>query len=503
MGITNVYMELQKLFIDNKEDLPINEIVTFINQNNLFSNELVSLSTMRLISSIVYCYPALFDQTVHILSLIDKISINLFFISNLISNKGIMNRSLVIYVLLCLSNHIVFGDIKVELNYENLIFINPIYMSKFPNCPRLTNICDFNMIAKMSNEEKIKIRNKLHSSHPIVQSIIDDNVDLLNELISTSNFDVNDKIPKSIFEIHSILESAQPIQYAALLGSINCFKYLLHKTSSIDYKKLMEFGIAGGNSEIIHIIENYVDVFNQELLNLAILYMRNDLIEYILNNYDLKINCESYFLCIYASNYEALLLLQEFEKYDENKIGINSIKEFISYNCFMCLILSIIGFDYIKSLEIDIVKSSYQGRRFDVLNYINEHKLIDDDSKYILEPYSMVLSHNEEQVINDFQSFKENAMFHSYFEYYFDDYYDYYYLWYGDYDDEWGYRWPGIDDGNGIDNYERTHKKRFTRNKCNRSTVNKKYNKINCSQRLKKKCLKKNMNLDIKEYFDN
>ena len=320
----------------------------------------------------------------------------------------------------------------------------------------------------------IKIRNKLHSSHPIVQPIIDDNIDLLNELISTSNFDVYDKIPKSIFEIHSILASAQPIQYAAFLGSINCFKYLLHKTSSIDYEKLMKFGIAGGNSEIIHIIENYIDVFNQELLNLAISYMRNDLIEYILNNYDLKINCESYFHCIYASNYEALLLLQEFEKYDEtneNKAGINSIEEFISYNYFISLILRIIGFDSPKSIEMDILKSSYQLKRFDVLNYIIEHKLIDDDSKYILEPYLLVLNHNEEQVIKDFQSFKENAMDYSYYDFYYYEFYYYFYdddddfYWDGDYDDELGCRWPGIDDGNGIGNYERTHKKRFTRNK--------------------------------------
>ena len=46
--------------------------------------------------------------------------------------------------------------------------------------------------------------------------------------------------------------------------------------------------------------------FNQKLLNLAILYMRNDVVQYLLNSYEVTINCDYYINCIYSSNYEAI-----------------------------------------------------------------------------------------------------------------------------------------------------------------------------------------------------
>lgn len=87
MESINVYMELQKLFIDNEDDLPIDEIVKFINENKIFSNKMKSLQTMRLIASIVYSYPALLDQTIQILYSIKKIDIDLDLYTQGTTNK--------------------------------------------------------------------------------------------------------------------------------------------------------------------------------------------------------------------------------------------------------------------------------------------------------------------------------------------------------------------------------------------------------------------------------
>ena len=118
---------------------------------------------------------------------------------------------MVIYILLLSSNHIQVSFMNAQLTLRQMTIINPIYTSKFPNNPKLVEIDDFKYIVNLSDDEKIKIRNKMHSCNPIVQSIIDDDINRLIQLLSKSQFNIDGKIPKSIFEIHDILNNALPI----------------------------------------------------------------------------------------------------------------------------------------------------------------------------------------------------------------------------------------------------------------------------------------------------
>lgn len=53
---------------------------------------------------------------------------------------------------------------------------------------------------------------------------------------------------------------------------------------------------------------------NQNLLYMAILFMNNDLIEYILSSCNVIIDAESYIKCIYSSNYDAFIILKESDR---------------------------------------------------------------------------------------------------------------------------------------------------------------------------------------------
>lgn len=252
----------------------------------------------------------------------------------------------------------------------------------------------------------------------------------------------------------------------------------------------MKYAIIGGNSEIIHIVEDLCESsdfdyeFNQKLINLAILYMRNDIVEYLLNNYEITINCDCYINCIYASNYEALNIFQE---YQDNKSGINSIAEFHNYVKFMISIFDIIEAEFFKSLINDIRRSAYNGEKFDVLEFIIKHKLIDDDCKEVLEPLSIVLNYNNEQVINDFHKFIHDH------EYKFFEYDDYDYIFEDYYDNSWHDFW---DDNRDKNNFEKKYMYRSNKKKSNKYSIDKYCNKDN-----KKKFMKKNVKLYIKESF--
>lgn len=84
--------------------------------------------------------------------------------------------------------------------------------------------------------------------------------DLLNEFISYINekkFDLNSKVPFSLFESNDILRYFQPtlIDYSAFYGSIKIFKYLKMNRVNIE-PPLMIFAVHSLNSEMIHLVED-------------------------------------------------------------------------------------------------------------------------------------------------------------------------------------------------------------------------------------------------------
>lgn len=506
----NIYAKLQNFFISD-DFIDINKIVDFINENGLLGKQTKSFSTMKLLASIVYSHYELLDQVVQILKSIKKIDINIdFYFSEGISVE-VRRRTVMIYVLLCLSGHINFGDIFADLTTKEIAFINPVYISKFHNNSYLNSTYDFSFIQQLSNDEKIKYRNKIHSTHPIVQAILNDDIDVLADIISKSNFDINcETIPKSLFEINDFLFESIPIEFAAFLGSTKCFKYLLLNSKYIDYDKLFKYAIAGGNCEIIHTVEEKCEIESNHnyLLDLAILYMRNDIIPYLINNFDIKINVFNYINCIYASNYDALNILKELDDADDKVLC--SYKDFLNYFEFMFSVPGIIGLYFGKGWRDDIILAFYKKKRFDVMEYINNLKYtkINDEVNFL----NIVFKYREEQLMSDFKNIEKliRQDLHSYFFYLdFDDdffgdydYDDYYFDLYYDYKHSYWYCGNYI---NGFDVITKRRRERLRKNK-KREKISQQENYLKeekfIHSKKQKNSIKRKIELDKKEYYN-
>ena len=181
--------------------------------------------------------------------------------------------------------------------YYDLAFLYP---TEFITEGRMM-IYDFKEILKLNDEEKIQKRNLLYPIHPIISIIREDDINSLQSYISMNNYDIDQKIGRSLFDVHVILQKSTPLEISAFFGSLNCFKFLLNKSKTINFKRLLSLSFSSGNYDIIHIIENECHdekiKKNNECLYNAILYFNNDLIEYILQNYQVEIDAESYIKC--------------------------------------------------------------------------------------------------------------------------------------------------------------------------------------------------------------
>lgn len=331
------YIELQEFLLKENEQKDIKFVYQTVNSYYYVGNQKKTLSTIRLISSIAYARPKLFDNFVELLKQFPKININPDFYEFKISHPEIQNRILTMHLLFQLTGHkkILNDDFKgdsfldpIEFFHKNpdLVGENSIYRGKNYESDKIAR--EYDAFAKMSSDQLIEYRNKRHSTHPLAQVIIDDDVDQLQKLLSKSNISIDDRnIFNSYFEINEFLNEAKLIEYSSFYGSINCFKYLINQDKSIDYDKLIKYAIAGGNYDIIHIVEQngHFDEYPDDLIDYAILYFRNDLIDYIIENYNVDINANNYINCIYASNYDALSHLHELDESDYiiNQYGPN------------------------------------------------------------------------------------------------------------------------------------------------------------------------------------
>lgn len=88
-----------------------------------------------------------------------------------------------------------------------------------------------------------------HNPDPFALAIYNDDVDKLQELLNTIQFNINYDIPTSLFENS---KSVSLISYAAAHGSYQCFKFLSAYQATITPHTL-DYAIQSGHSEIIHI----------------------------------------------------------------------------------------------------------------------------------------------------------------------------------------------------------------------------------------------------------
>lgn len=250
------YNELQDLLLSMDDDEKISEVKNFIDENNLLKNKNKTLSTIRLIASVVVVKPNILNSAVKLLNLyqsFDLYKFKEFFSSDRIADDEIIARAQVILLLFSLSKH---GDLidKEKYCYSEKVLITPTEFIT-SNCMQLY---DFKDILQLKDEEKIQKRNMLYPIHPIVEFIKDDDLNSLQSYISMNNFDIDQKIKKSLFDVHVILPNSTPLEISSFFGSINCFKFLINKSKNVNYRRLLSLSFAGGNYDIIHIIEKEI-----------------------------------------------------------------------------------------------------------------------------------------------------------------------------------------------------------------------------------------------------
>lgn len=320
------YINLQKLVLQMEGEDQINNVLQLIIDNQLLKDEKHTFSTLHLIASAVFSNPSLLQNAIQLLSKFPSfIDISTRLQITGIEDKEMAVRTKFIYFLLSQSNH------PIETNdFDLQCLINPLphkiflqkELTKFYCCinPK-TNIKKslknhkHDLFSDNLDDDKIlDIRNSLHSLNPIVQSIRNDDLESLKNILSESHFDYNQKLPKSLFEINPFFDNTNMAEYSAFFGSIKCFNYLKQFSRKIDYISYLKYAIAGGNIELIKQIKkelNGADLSdNIAILHTAILFMRNHLIYSIIHSFNIKIDSESYIKCIYSSNYEAFNILR-------------------------------------------------------------------------------------------------------------------------------------------------------------------------------------------------
>lgn len=143
--------------------------------------------------------------------------------------------------------------------------------------------------------------------NPLIKIINNDNLDLFQQKASEPDFDIN--ISLSIDENQNCLKI---IDYAARIGAINCFKYLYINNATLDRYNSINYAIEGGNSEIIHLIEQKGIEINESCILKAIEFHHNDILDWLLERFpDHKLKNVFIEECVKHMNIHGLMYVDE------------------------------------------------------------------------------------------------------------------------------------------------------------------------------------------------
>lgn len=134
-----------------------------------------------------------------------------------------------------------------------------------------------------------------HDDAILANAIKNDDIEFLRQYTIDYRFNPNKQIPELPFEPCLFLQGGPTlIQYAAFFGSIQCFKYLYLLKASLQLKDrrnrpLIMFAIAGGNLEIVRILEQSGVSF-RGTLKIAMQFRRFDIFDWIIRTHGDSIN---------------------------------------------------------------------------------------------------------------------------------------------------------------------------------------------------------------------
>ncbi|OHS99253.1 cask-interacting protein (caskin) 1,2 [Tritrichomonas foetus] len=167
------------------------------------------------------------------------------------------------------------------------------------------------------------------SSDSISLILRNDDIDSLQQLFSSEEFNINQCLQPSVFE-RCVFLNHRPnlIQTAAYLSSLNCFKFLLLNGADVnsldnDRMNIMQYAIAGGNPTIIRLLEQKNCIYHGSL-QIATMYHQFSIFRWLFEQKKLNIQ-ETYSSfgnvlsqAIFSNNFEVFLLYIKNYEIDPN-----------------------------------------------------------------------------------------------------------------------------------------------------------------------------------------
>lgn len=304
-------------FLDEIVEENYQELIFFLQESKFLETKESMSQLLRSINSFSLCRPI--NITIYIRLLTDLIEIiKKFFISSEICSFFEHNRILLFFYEKEL--------ITVKMIISKVYFIHDIRFIYFDQELRKDESLRYEKIYKDYENENIiyddifiKNRNYCFCTHELCALIRNDDVHTFQSILSQSDEKnvLRSPIPLSskIFEVNNYLlakSSLTFLNYAAYYGSVQIFKYIFSKLDTLGSIYDIEYAIAGGNSEIIHIYEEYFNEQKEEnendedeeaankfrirylrtMLKASLYFHRNEITEYLISNYSHKIKFE-------------------------------------------------------------------------------------------------------------------------------------------------------------------------------------------------------------------
>ncbi|KAK8839075.1 hypothetical protein M9Y10_032545 [Tritrichomonas musculus] len=235
------------------------------------------------------------------------------------------------------------------------------YWQKCQRNLRHFNIPNFLIFNPLKKEEEKQESREMHhqfcmrgrNEEKITEVIRNDDIEQFQSLISMNNIKFESKINHSIYESIDFINNRNNlpslIEYSAFFCSQKIFKFLFLQIENLP-PNLPYYAIAGGNYEIIHLLESRHILYDSVWISTAIEHHQNEIFEYIKNNLSNEdvykfITSES---CLLPSiiNYNLEIFLNYVDSFD-----VNETNDVDHWNPLLCAV---------ASNHLDIVKFLYK-----------------------------------------------------------------------------------------------------------------------------------------------
>lgn len=192
-------------------------------------------------------------------------------------------------------------EIDVEY-FDRLDFVETTFVGKEENETRVFDVLTAqNLVEPLRANDWLLLKRCREFGYTVDQDIVifimTDDVNALQKLSASPDFDIDQIIEPSLFSRSAILQdSTTLIAFAAALGSIECFKFLLLNKASLEIEtwndlstSLASFAVAGGNPEIVRLVEQNNCPFDTAIY-VAVQYHRNNIFYWIYSKKNFEID---------------------------------------------------------------------------------------------------------------------------------------------------------------------------------------------------------------------